>query len=54
MRAIDRMYFDKYAIDPEGENFIFDLSAERPISDPGDNEMEQAEWYDQEEWPEME
>ena len=53
MRAIDRMYFDKYAVDPEGEDFIFDASAEGWGEDSDDNDMEQNELYDGE-WLEME
>ena len=53
MRAIDRMYFDKYAVDPEGDDFIFDASAESWNDESDGNELEQRELYDGE-WLEME
>ena len=53
MRAIDRMYFDKYTVDPEGEDFIFDLSMGGWDNDPGEKETEQDGLYD-DEWLEVE
>ena len=55
MRAIDRMNFEKYAVDPEGEDYYFDASMEGSWNeDPSENETEQDGFYDDEEWPEME
>lgn len=53
MRAIDRMYFERHAVDPESENFIYEMSAETWNQDPGDREIEPDGLYD-EDWPEVE
>lgn len=53
MRAIDRIYFDKYAVDPEGEEFIFDLSTDGWNDDSDEKETEQTGLYD-DEWLEVE
>ena len=53
MRAIDRMYFDKYAVDPEGEDLILDLSTDGWNDDPDEREMKQPGFYD-DDWLEVE
>lgn len=53
MRAADRMYFEKYAVDPDSEGFVFEMSAEGWGNDSDEKEMEPAGWLD-EAWSETE
>ena len=52
MRAIDRMYFEKYAVDPENKDYIYDMSAAKWKDDPYESEIEPEGLYI-DDWPEM-
>jgi hypothetical protein len=53
MLAADRRYFEKYAVDPDNEGFMFEMSTVGWDNDSGDKEIGEVEWLD-EDWTEVE
>lgn len=52
MRAVDRKYFDKYAVDPFNEEFMLDSFAEGWVDDIGDDAPNSNEFLD-DEWDDL-
>ena len=45
MRTADKQYFDKHAIDPFGEAFMFDALVDGWVDDVGSEESESDDFY---------